>query len=226
MGTREVWGILRGTERAPVLAAAVAIVVVGAAAVAGGAVAAEGVRSLGSMAPEPLATSEPAASGGSDAFGSVMSSAWPTLPGAAPVVSMFSLTAVPAVQALGSTFAFAPRGATPVANVPEPAPAWTKTPSVGQTSDGVTPWTPLTRLVAPLPVLFDQPTVAGPRVPGDDGGTPLAQSPSSGDATATPDEEALDAKLATELQNPLATLISVPFQQNIQFGIGPANAGS
>jgi len=217
--------MLRGKERAPVLAAALAIVVIGAAAVAGGAFAAGRVRPLGSMAPAPLATSELAASGGSDAFGSMVSSAWPTLPGAAPVMSPFSLTAVPAGQALGSTFAFAPQGATPVANVPEPAPAWTKTPSVGQTSDGVTPWTPLTRLVAPLPVLFDQPTVAGPRVPGDDGGTPLGQSPSSGEATAAPDEQAREANLATQLANPVSSLISVPFQQNIQFGIGPANAG-
>ncbi len=47
-------------------------------------------------------------------------------------------------------------------------------------------------------------------------------SSGAGDAgTATPDQE---AELAKKLNNPVANLISVPIQNNWDFGIGPANA--
>jgi len=49
-----------------------------------------------------------------------------------------------------------------------------------------------------------------------------AVSSGGGGATAeTPDEE---AELAKKLNNPLAALISVPIQNNWDFGIGPAHA--
>ena len=38
------------------------------------------------------------------------------------------------------------------------------------------------------------------------------------------DEKAKAAELAKKLQNPVAALISVPIQNNWDFGIGPANA--
>ena len=41
---------------------------------------------------------------------------------------------------------------------------------------------------------------------------------------AAPDEEAQAAELAKKLQNPVASLISVPIQNNWDFGIGRANA--
>ncbi|MGH8533679.1 MAG: transporter [Gammaproteobacteria bacterium] len=42
--------------------------------------------------------------------------------------------------------------------------------------------------------------------------------------TATDDEKATAAELAKKLQNPVASLISVPIQNNWDFGIGPENA--
>ena len=42
--------------------------------------------------------------------------------------------------------------------------------------------------------------------------------------TATDDTKANTAELAKKLQNPVANLISVPIQNNWDFGIGPANA--
>src|SRR5664279_3117058 len=44
-----------------------------------------------------------------------------------------------------------------------------------------------------------------------------------GQETAT-DGKAQEAELAKKLQNPVANLISVPIQNNWDFGIGPANA--
>jgi len=38
---------------------------------------------------------------------------------------------------------------------------------------------------------------------------------------AESDDEAKTEKLAKETQNPVANLISVPFQNNFNFGIGP-----
>ena len=38
------------------------------------------------------------------------------------------------------------------------------------------------------------------------------------------DDKAAEAELAKKLQNPIASLISVPIQNNWDFGIGPANA--
>jgi hypothetical protein len=53
-------------------------------------------------------------------------------------------------------------------------------------------------------------------------------SPSSGQqSTASPDEAATESqteRLAKETQNPVANLISVPFQNNFNFGIGPNDA--
>jgi hypothetical protein len=49
-----------------------------------------------------------------------------------------------------------------------------------------------------------------------------AASPSGGGAGD--DEKAQEAELAKKLQNPVASLISVPIQNNWDFGIGPANA--
>src|SRR5271157_2868944 len=40
----------------------------------------------------------------------------------------------------------------------------------------------------------------------------------------TDDKAAAEAELAKKLQNPVANLISVPIQNNWDFGIGPANA--
>jgi hypothetical protein len=47
---------------------------------------------------------------------------------------------------------------------------------------------------------------------------------STGGAESTGDEKAKEAELAKKLQNPVANLISVPIQNNWDFGIGPANA--
>ncbi|MCX6929903.1 MAG: hypothetical protein NT154_42830, partial [Verrucomicrobia bacterium] len=41
---------------------------------------------------------------------------------------------------------------------------------------------------------------------------------------AASDDKAAEAELAKKLQNPIANLISVPIQNNWDFGIGPANA--
>ena len=57
---------------------------------------------------------------------------------------------------------------------------------------------------------------------------PLTLAPaganSSGDGSATDDEKSKEAELAKKLQNPVANLISVPIQNNWDFGLGPANA--
>jgi hypothetical protein len=51
-----------------------------------------------------------------------------------------------------------------------------------------------------------------------------ADAGSSGDGGAGADPKAAEAELAKKLQNPVAALISVPIQNNWDFGIGPANA--
>ena len=53
---------------------------------------------------------------------------------------------------------------------------------------------------------------------------PLTIAPTTDAATATDDKAAQEADLAKKLQNPVAALISVPIQNNWDFGIGPANA--
>lgn len=53
---------------------------------------------------------------------------------------------------------------------------------------------------------------------------PLSIAPTKDAATATEDKAAEEADLAKKLQNPVAALISVPIQNNWDFGIGPANA--
>ena len=51
----------------------------------------------------------------------------------------------------------------------------------------------------------------------------LAQTDSSG-GTAAADEQAAKQELVQQVANPLASLISVPIQNNWDFGIGPADA--
>jgi hypothetical protein len=51
-----------------------------------------------------------------------------------------------------------------------------------------------------------------------------ADAGSSGDGGAGTDSKAAEAELAKKLQNPVAALISVPIQNNWDFGIGQANA--
>ena len=52
----------------------------------------------------------------------------------------------------------------------------------------------------------------------------LADATSSGGGGAVDDGKNEEAELAKKLQNPVAALISVPIQNNWDFGIGPANA--
>src|SRR5580692_10000143 len=51
-----------------------------------------------------------------------------------------------------------------------------------------------------------------------------AGTPSSGDGGAGDDAQAKEAELAKKLQNPVSNLISVPIQNNWDFGIGPSRA--
>jgi hypothetical protein len=57
-----------------------------------------------------------------------------------------------------------------------------------------------------------------------DGHLTLADATSSGGGGAADDAQDQQAELAKKLQNPIASLISVPIQNNWDFGIGPANA--
>jgi hypothetical protein len=54
--------------------------------------------------------------------------------------------------------------------------------------------------------------------------TPAAADASSSGGDAGDDEQAKEVELAKKLQNPVANLISVPIQNNWDFGIGPARA--
>ncbi|MGO9765173.1 MAG: neuromedin U [Myxococcaceae bacterium] len=52
-------------------------------------------------------------------------------------------------------------------------------------------------------------------------GAPAAEAPSDTEANG---ESSQDEELAKKTQNPVADLISVPFQSNTNFGVGPVNA--
>jgi len=69
-------------------------------------------------------------------------------------------------------------------------------------------------------------TASSQNHPGFDGRLTLApaDATSSSVSGAGDDEKAGAAELAKKLQNPVASLISVPIQNNWDFGIGPANA--
>ena len=51
-----------------------------------------------------------------------------------------------------------------------------------------------------------------------------AEATSSGGGGAEADQKSQEAELAMKLQNPIAAMISVPLQNNWDFGIGPADA--
>src|SRR5450755_2629338 len=53
---------------------------------------------------------------------------------------------------------------------------------------------------------------------------PLSLAPTTDTSTAADDKAAQEAELAKKLQNRVASLVSVPIQNNWDFGIGPANA--
>jgi hypothetical protein len=53
---------------------------------------------------------------------------------------------------------------------------------------------------------------------------PLSLAPTTETSPAVDDQASDEADLAKKLQNPVAALISVPIQNNWDFGIGPANA--
>jgi hypothetical protein len=53
---------------------------------------------------------------------------------------------------------------------------------------------------------------------------PLTIAPTTDAASADDDKASQEAELAKKLQNPVAALISVPIQNNWDFGIGPAHA--
>ena len=223
MGTR-VWR-MRRKGQASVLAAVVSILLIGTGAAVTSSVVAGGMRTPSSVARVQLVHAEDVAGNASYAYEPALSAAWPALSQTDPALPMISLAAVPAGLSSGPILTFTPQGASTVSNATELGAVWTEMALIEQTSDDVAHWTPPTRLIAPVSVSSDQPTVDGLRVLRDDRGILLAQSPSSGEATATPDEAAREADLAKQLANPIANLVSVPFQQNIEFGIGPANAG-
>src|SRR5450432_271140 len=53
---------------------------------------------------------------------------------------------------------------------------------------------------------------------------PLSVAPTTDTSTAADDKAAQEAELAKKLQNPVAALISVPIQNNWDFGLGSDNA--
>ncbi|MCZ7640840.1 MAG: hypothetical protein M5U12_35160 [Verrucomicrobia bacterium] len=53
---------------------------------------------------------------------------------------------------------------------------------------------------------------------------PADTTSSGGAASGAEDEKAKAAELAKQTLNPIASLISVPFQNNWDFGIGPSDA--
>ena len=69
--------------------------------------------------------------------------------------------------------------------------------------------------------------VQSQNTPAFDGSFTLADNDAvapAGGGSAADDKAAQEAELAKKLQNPVAALISVPIQNNWDFGIGPANA--
>ena len=204
------------------LGTAISIALIGAAAAGSGAFAAGGARIFGSPVAPPVVSAEGTWSTAFDA----------TVPWRDPEPATLPLTAlaIPLTTALitrpeESTLSFAPQGMSTVDGTTGSGPSWILAPRAAATSTIAAPITPATMFVAPLSLPSSLPVVDGLRFPSDDRGQWLAQSPPDGDAAAAPTDEAREADLAKQLANPVSSLISVPFQQNIQFGIGPANAG-
>jgi len=226
MGTRGRLGHTGGNGRVSVRAAVVSLLLIGTVAVVGSALAAGGMRAFGSAASAQLGPTDNVASDAWSTFGPAATPGWSALPSTPPsALPPISLAAVPLARSWGPMLSFALQGVSTAADATGPETAWAETPRVGQPSIGLAPWTSPTMRIAPLSWPADRPSVIGQSQSGDDGGTLLAQSPSSGEAAAAPDEAARKVELAKELANPISSLISVPFQQNIQFGIGPASAG-
>lgn len=198
------------------LTAVLSIVLMGAAAAGSGALAAGGARVFDAPAPARLGPSD-------DAWNNPVGAVAPAhnleLPPTStpPAISL----AVPLARLEEPTLAYTPPGTVIVDDAMGAGLSWTATPPSAVTFVGAGPWAPPALFAAPQPLLGDQLA----RQPSDDSGELLAQSPPSSAAAGAPSEAAKEADLAKQLANPVSSLISVPFQQNIQFGIGPANAG-
>jgi|GEM_PF-54250 len=213
-------------RRAAALAIGASILLVAAAGAMGGPFTAGGLRVFGPVAPAQLVPTEDAGNAVA-AFAPEASPPLPMPPGTAPKRPAISIAGLPAAHLAIPRRGITPLGASIVADSGSTGPgsAWTATPRVGQTVAGAVSWAPPATRTGSLTLPADPPAGDKLRLFVGDGGSLLAQGPSPGQAPAAPNEEAREADLARQLANPISSLISVPFQQNIEFGIGPANAG-